>query len=92
MTDDEVLCLSVARELCNTRIAECSARIGEEREKPVPDVALIAAIRQERLAIAREQAGLMRSGAAMVASSIRWHRVALAQQRARYWPHQAGSM
>ena len=86
MTDDEVLYLSVARELCNTRIAECSARMGEEREKPVPDVGLIAAILQEQLAIAREQDDLLHAGTATVAAAIRWHRVALAQQRERYWP------
>ena len=88
---DPVLNYEVARELFNTRIAECSARIGEEREKTVPDLMLIAAIQQEQLAIAQEQAGLQPANAAAVAAAIRWHRVALAQQRGRYWP-QAGSM
>jgi len=83
---DPVLNYEVARELFNTRIAECSARIGEEQEKPVPDAGLIAAIRQEQLAIALEQGDLMQAGGATVAAAIRWHRVALAQQRERYWP------
>lgn len=83
--DDPVLNYEVARELFNTRIAECSALIGEEEDKPVPDAALIAAIQQEQLAIAQEQADLQPASAA-VAAAIRWHRVALAQQRERYWP------
>lgn len=86
MIGDAVLHREVARELCNTRIAECSARIGEEEEKPVPDAVLIAAIRREQLAIVREQTNLMQAGAATVAASIRWHRAALAQQRERFWP------
>lgn len=92
LSDDPVLQCEVARELCNTRIAECSARMGEEQAKPVPDAALIAAIRQEQLAITRERSSLLGAGAATVAAAIRWQRVALAQQRARYWPRQAGGM
>ena len=84
--DDPILQYEVARELFNTRIAECSARIGEEQEKPVPDAGLIAAIRREQLAIALEQHNLRLDRSAEVAAAIRWHRVALAQQRERYWP------
>ncbi len=85
-TYEQGLQCEVAQELCNTRIAECSARMSEEEEKPVPDAALIEAIRQEQLAIAREQTNLLGAGTATLAAAIRWHRVALAQQRERYWP------
>lgn len=83
---DPILQYEVARELFNTRIAECSARIGEEQEKPVPDAGLIAAIRREQLAIALEQHNLRLDRSAEVEAAIRWHRVALAQQREHYWP------
>lgn len=59
--------------------------MGEEQEKPMPDVALIEAIRQEQLALALEQHNLRSDKPAEVAAAIRWHRVALAEQQARYW-------
>lgn len=57
-TYEQVLAYEVASELANTRIADYSAAIGEEEEKPCPDQARIDQLREASIAIALERRGL----------------------------------
>lgn len=85
-TYEQVLQYEVAREMCNTRIAQCSARIGEEKTKAVPDAVLIGRIVAESIAIGVERTRLSLTDDAAVAASIQRSQSELVQQRARYWP------
>ena len=90
-TYEQVLQYEVANELCNTRIAECSGRMGEERAKAVPDEALIERIHAEMMAIGLERVDLPPlTDDAAVAASITHSQVELALQRVRYWGEAPG--
>ncbi|MFC3549503.1 hypothetical protein ACFOLC_00565 [Lysobacter cavernae] len=84
-TNEQVLNFEVACELCNTRIAQCSARIGEEEAKAVPDVALIEQVRQDLFAISLERNAVRLTDDAAVAAWIEHSQVELERQKARYW-------
>ncbi len=84
-TYEQVLQYEVARELFNTRIAQCSARLDEEQAKAVPDAMVIGQVRADMATLVREREDLSLTADAAVAAAIRWHRVALARQQARYW-------
>lgn len=81
-TGEQVAQYVVARELCNTRLANCSARIGEEHAKPVPDATVIDQVHAEMTAIVLERRALPLTDDAAVAASIRHSQSELARQRA----------
>jgi len=84
-TYEQILNYEVASELCNTRIAQCSARIGEEEAKAVPDEALIEQVRQDLFAISNERSAVRLTDDAAVDAWIKHSQVELKQQKARYW-------
>ena len=52
---EQVLTYEVARELLNSHIADCSAVIGDEREKDVPDLGRIEQMHQKMQALFNER-------------------------------------
>lgn len=84
-TYEQVLNYEVASEMCNTRIAQCSARIGEEKAKTIPDETLIEQVRQDLFAISSERGKIQLTDDAAVAAWITHSQGELERQKARYW-------
>lgn len=54
-TYEQVLAYEVARELINSHIADCSAAIGDEEDKAVPDQERIEQMREQMTALVIER-------------------------------------